>query len=95
MAPIEIYKKHIKWVPFRRARVCKWFQLLLHCCGSISQMNSTEKSGSHSIGNNFYKLVLWKIKKLTMWVPFPRARSFKWIPIPMGGIFIGGSYGKL
>ena len=30
-------------------------QLLLHCSGSISQMKSTVKSGSHFNGTNFHK----------------------------------------
>ena len=36
-------------------------EFLMRCSGSVSQMKSTDKSGSHSNGNCSYKWVLWEI----------------------------------
>ena len=46
-------------------------QLLMRYSGSVSQMNNTDKSGSHSNGKNSYKWVIREIiKKLIKCVPF-------------------------
>ena len=61
MGLMKNYKNLFSGSHFVKGEVVSGSQLLLHCSGSVSQMNSTIKVGT----------------------------------IPMGGIFISGSYGKL
>ena len=78
---MENYKNLLSGSHFVKRDIVSGSELFVHCSGSISLINSTVKSGSHSIGRNFYKWVVRKTIKLIKWVPFRRARVFKWAPI--------------
>ena len=65
MGSMENYKNLLSGSHFVLREIVSGSQLLLHCSGSISLMNITVNSASHSNGRNFYVDPMRKYKNLS------------------------------